>query len=56
MAEIPQELEDAAMFSARQAQYQATPMQQYPWVSRLVSSVVQSTLELAAEHYEKRTT
>ena len=49
MPEIPEPLEDAAMFAARQAQQQASPLQQSPWLSRLVGSVVRSTLELAVE-------
>lgn len=54
MPEIPEPLEDAALFAARQAQQQASPMQQAPWLSRLVSSVVQSTLELAVDHLKPK--
>jgi hypothetical protein len=53
MPEIPEALEDAALFAARQAQQQASPLQQAPWLSRLVGSVVQTTLELAMQHYDR---
>jgi hypothetical protein len=56
MPEIPEALEDAAMFAARQAQQQASPLQQSPWLSRLVGNVVRTTLELAVEQLKPEIT
>lgn len=43
---ISEQLENEIMRRARQAQQSASPMQQSPWLARLVADVVQTTLEL----------
>jgi hypothetical protein len=47
---VPENLKIEIMARARTAQQSASPMQQPPWLARLVADVVQTTLDLVEPH------
>ncbi|WP_426990821.1 hypothetical protein [Pseudarthrobacter sp. Y6] len=47
---VPENLKIEIMARARTAQQNASPMQQPPWLARLVADVVQTTLDLVEPH------
>ena len=47
---VPENLKIEIMARARTAQQNASPMQQPPWLARLVADVVKTTLDMIEPH------